>query len=63
MAFKDKDASELLTLTEVKRYSEYAGILNDDTVLIDLDDGKQADILYNIVKALDIKCKIIRRRN
>lgn len=60
MAFKDKDASELSTLTEVKRYSEYAGILNDDTVLIDLDDGKQADILYSIVKALDIKCKIIR---
>lgn len=60
MAFKDKSAFELLTLSEVKRYSEYAGVLNDDTVLIDLDDEKQADVLFQIVKALDIKCKIIR---
>ena len=60
MAFKDKSAFELLTLSEVKRYSEYAGVLNDDTVLIDLDDEKQADVLFQIVKALGVKCKIIK---
>ena len=50
MSFKDKSSSELLSLEEAQKYSEYAGILADDTVLVDIDDGEQAAILLNIVK-------------
>lgn len=59
MSFKDKDTSELLSLEDAKKYSEYAGILSDDTVLIDLDNGDQAEILLNIVKSKELKCKVI----
>lgn len=59
MAFKDKGSSDLLTLEEAQRYSEYAGILADDTVLVDIDDGEQSQTLLKIVKSLDLKCKVI----
>lgn len=59
MPFKDKDASELLTLEEAQKFSEYAGILADDTVLVDIDDGEQSEILLNIVKSKGLKCKVL----
>ena len=59
MPFKDKPSSELLTLEEAQRYNEYAGILATSTVLIDIDDSEQSDILFNIVKSKNLKCKVI----
>jgi putative DNA primase/helicase len=59
MSFKDKSSSELLSLEEAQKYSEYAGILADDTVLVDLDDGDQAAILLSIVKAKELKCRVL----
>lgn len=59
MAFKDKDTSELLTLAQAQRFPEYAGILANDTVLVDIDDGEQSKILLNIVKDKELKCKVI----
>lgn len=59
MAFKDKGSSDLLTLEEAQRYSEYAGILADDTVLVDIDDDEQSQTLLKIVKSLGLKCKVI----
>lgn len=59
MTFKGKDASDLLTLEEAQKFSEYAGILADDTVLVDIDDEKQSKILLNIVKSKDLKCKVL----
>lgn len=59
MPFKDKSSSELLTLEEAQRYSEYAGILATSTVLIDIDDQEQSDILFNIVKEKQLQCKVI----
>lgn len=58
MAFKDRDASDLLTLKEAQKFSEYAGILADNTILIDIDDGVQSDILFNIVTTKQLKCKV-----
>lgn len=60
MPFKDRDASDLLTLEEAQKFTEYAGILADDTVLIDIDDGDQATIMLNIVKTKELKCKVLR---
>lgn len=58
MPFKDKRESELLTFEQVSNESEYAGVLADDTVLIDVDEREQADILLNIVRTEGLKCKV-----
>lgn len=59
MPFKDRDASDLLTLEEAQKFSEYAGILADDTVLVDIDDGAQAEIMLNVVRGKGLKCKVL----
>ena len=59
MPFKDKSASDLLTLEEAQKFSEYGGVLEDDTVLIDIDDGDQSKILLRIVESLGLKCKVL----
>ena len=59
MSFKDRDASDLLTLEEAQKFTEYAGILADDTVLIDIDDGEQSKIMLNIVKTKGLNCKVL----
>ena len=59
MTFKGKSSDDLMTLEQVKDLPEYAGVLNDDTILIDLDDPEQAETLMQIVEALQIDCKVI----
>ena len=59
MPFKDRDTSDLLTLEEAQKFAEYAGILADDTVLVDIDDGEQAKIMLNIVKSKELNCKVL----
>lgn len=59
MKFKNKD---LLTYDQVKNLPEYAGVLNDDTVLVDIDDIKLADLLLDIVDDLGIKCRVHESR-
>ena len=59
MPFKDRDASDLLTLEEAQKFTEYAGILADDTVLVDIDDAEQSQIMLNIVKTKELKCKVL----
>lgn len=59
MPFKDKSPNELLRLEEAQKFSEYAGILADDTVLVDIDDGEQALILLDIVRMKELKCKVL----
>lgn len=50
----------LATLEQVKDLPEYAGVLNDDTILVDVDDLEQSDLLLNIVKAKNLKCKVYK---
>lgn len=59
MPFKDKTSADLLTLEEAQKFTEYAGILSDDTVLVDIDDGEQSKVLLNIVKSKELKCKVL----
>ena len=33
---------------EIKQYNSYAGVLQDDVILIDIDDMRQSDIIMNI---------------
>ena len=59
MPFKGKTAAELQTYDEVKRLSEYAGILGDLTVLIDVDDFEQSEKLMNAVEAQQCACRVV----
>ena len=59
MSFKDKSPSELLSYEDALKYSEFAGVLADDTVLVDIDDAEQSQIMLNIVKTKELKCKVL----
>ena len=63
MSFKGKTSSELLTLEEVKRFDEYAGILADDTILIDVDTEEETEILLKIVRSLNLRCRVVKSRS
>ena len=52
-----KDAP-LRTLEQVQECESYAGVLTDDTVLIDIDDETQANKLLTIVKAKGLACQV-----
>lgn len=55
---KFKNASDLLTLDEAEKLPEYAGLLADNVVLIDIDDYDQSEKLMNIVEALQLNCRV-----
>lgn len=57
---KFKGVKNLKTLEEVKDADEYAGILGEETILIDVDNGKTSDLLFEIVKDLGLKCRVYR---
>ena len=54
--FKNRD--DFKTLEQVQSLDEYAGILANDAVLIDVDDGNQAEILMSIVEDLQLNCRV-----
>ena len=56
--FKNKTADDLYTFEEVKSFPEYAGILGEETILIDVDDAETSDILFQIVQDLGLKCRV-----
>lgn len=58
MKFKDNDEN-LLNYEDVKDLDEYAGILAEDTILIDIDNKEQSEILMDIVEDLQLNCKVI----
>ena len=58
MPFKNKTAKDLLSFDEVKSMSEYAGILADDVILIDVDNQEQSDKLMDIVEDLQLNCRV-----
>lgn len=51
---------KLLTLAQARKFDEYAGILAKDTILIDIDDGEQSEVLMDIVEDLQINCRVIQ---
>lgn len=58
MPFKGKTSDELLNLREISKYEEYAGILNENTVLIDVDDFEQSEKLMQLVEDLQLACRV-----
>lgn len=66
MKFKNKD---ILTYDQVKDLPEFAGVLNDNAVLVDIDDKygtirgrKLSDVILDIVEDLQLNCRIHESR-
>ena len=58
--FKNKTTDQLLTLDQAQGLSEYAGILGDNTILIDVDDFEESEILFKIVDELQLNCRVYK---
>ena len=55
-----KGRKRLNRLEDVQDLDEYAGILGEETILIDVDDGETSDLLFQIVKDLSLKCRVYK---
>lgn len=57
-SFKGKADSELKSYRQVKDLNEFAGVLAEDTILIDVDDFDQSEIMMDIVEDLQLRCRV-----
>lgn len=57
---KFKDRTDLSNLKEISQYDEYAGILAEDAILIDIDDPVQSEKMLDIVDSLQLNCRVIK---
>ena len=58
MKFKGKSSAELKTYRQVKNLPEYAGILAENTILIDIDDFDESEKLIQMVEDLQLRCRV-----
>lgn len=54
------DPSTHITLEAAQKLPEYAGVLAEDTVLIDVDDPEQAETLLDIIEEEVILCRVYK---
>ena len=59
---KFKGISKFKTLEEVENENSYAGVLKEDTILVDVDDEVQSELLLEIIKKYDIRCKVTKTK-
>lgn len=55
---KLKGRTDWKSLDEVKNLNGYGGILADDTILIDIDDPEQSEMMMNIVEEFQLNCRV-----
>lgn len=55
---KFKDGKNLINKAEADKLPEYAGLLADNVIVIDIDNYEQSEILMNIVEDLQLACKV-----
>lgn len=53
-----KNVEKLRTIDDVQNLSEYAGILAQETVLIDVDNEKESKLLLDIIEVENIVCQV-----
>lgn len=58
MPFKNVPSDQLLDYESASKLNEYAGILAEDAILIDVDDREQAEVLMDIVDDQELRCRI-----
>jgi putative DNA primase/helicase len=56
---KLKNRRKFKAYDEVKNLNGYGGVLADDTILIDIDDTEQSEMMMNIVEEYQLNCKVI----
>lgn len=57
---KFKNVKNLKSYDDVKNLNEFAGILDKNIVLIDIDNENESEILFNIVKDKKINTRVIK---
>ncbi len=57
---KFKGRTSFKSYDEVKKLPEFAGILSEKTILIDIDDSEQSELLFNIVKKKQLRCRVYK---
>lgn len=57
---KYRDPINQYTHEQVKAMPEYSGLLGKNTVLVDIDEPEEGDILLNIIKSEGLKCRVHR---
>ena len=60
MPFKGKSSEELLDLRAASQREEFAGILNDNTILIDIDDYEMSEVMMTIIEDLQLACRVYK---
>lgn len=70
MSFKGKDSSELLTFDEANKFDEFAGVLNDNVILIDIDDYDKdgqlkygrpmSEVLLKMIEENNVICRVYK---
>lgn len=55
---KFKNRTDFKSYEQVQSLPEFAGILAEETILIDIDEAEPSDILFKIVKDLKLKCRV-----
>lgn len=55
---KLKNRTKWKTLEEVRNLNGYAGVLEKDTIFVDVDDPEQSEILMNIVEEYQLDCRV-----
>lgn len=57
---KFKGRTDFKNYKQVQSLPEFAGILATDTILIDIDDFDESEILFKIVQDLKLKCRVYK---
>ncbi len=60
MKFKDVPKDKLLSLEQAKCFNSYSAVLGENTVLVDIDTLSEGEILFKIVEAKQLKCKVYK---
>ena len=55
---KFKNRTDFKTYEQVKALPEFAGILSEETILVDIDDYEQSEILMNLVEDMQLNCRV-----
>ena len=58
--FKNMGSDDLLSYEQASKLSEFAGIIADGYIIIDVDNTTQADVLMDIVEDLQLNCRVYK---
>lgn len=60
---KFKGVTTLKTLEQVQSLPEFAGVMSEDSILVDVDDMEQSNLLLDICDKEGIRCKVLQSRS